>query len=172
VQYADNFEMTDATVLTTQFDAVDGGGVLTATTPVAETTYWRAQISQGTTLRSEWAGPVQFFAITSISAAALQVTWNVSGTAARPIHLWHVDPPGPNAGDTVTVYGQGFPASGHLTFGEMTLPITSWQRIPANHFADTNDRVISGGTVDAEHYAITFTAPTYNGPGEVLTVEA
>lgn len=171
IQYADNADFTNPQVLTGDFDTVDAGIVLTATSNIAQTTYWRARVSQGSTLRSAWTPAARFNVNSSVVPTELSVTWNVdASTAVRPIHLWHFDPPGPDAGDVVTVYGQGFPSTGALRFGDGYLSVTSWRLIPAANLGTTS--VIDGDNVDPEHYEVTFVAPAYSGPGEALTVEA
>jgi len=172
IQYAANDLFTGATTLTGDFDATEGGVELTPASAVPNTTYWRARLSQGNVGRSAWTEPAHFTVSTGTSATVLPLVWTVDPAAARPIHLWHVDPVGPDAGDVVTVYGQGFPASGRLTFGDGELTVTSWQRVAASDEITSGTAQINGDVVDPEHYEVTFTAPNYSGPGEALTVEA
>lgn len=172
VQYAADDTFTSAVTITEDFDTVDGGAFLTPTTNVPATTYWRAQVSQGATLRSEWTQAASFTVNSTITATTLPVTWTVDDGADRPIHLWHLDPPGPDIGDTVTVYGQGFPDNGHLSFGDLLLDVGSWTLVDAADLDNLSDRTIDGDRVDPEHYEVTFVAPVYDGPGAALSVEA
>jgi hypothetical protein len=135
-------------------------------------TYWYASLLTDYVLLIQ--SPVQSFSVatTPDTVLTLPVTWTVDNAASRPIHLWHLDPAGPLDGDTVTIYGQGFPATGTVTYGEIVLPTTSWQLVPESATnADDNTRLISGGTVTPEHYEVQFVAPVDDGPGDVLTVE-
>lgn len=169
VQVATDNTFTTATTFSETFDATDGGVSITPSSPLPATTYWRARILQGTTRRSDWTAPSTFTINTTITAVLLAVTWTVNATAPRPIHLWHFFPPGPDAGDLVTAYGQGFPASGHLDFNGAALPVVSWTRVDEQNTASPG-RAISSELVDAEHYEVTFHAPAYDGPGAPLTV--
>lgn len=172
VQYAANTAFTGASTLSAVMNAVEGGVIVHPVSPVFATTSWRARLLQDGVQIHDWTEAKTFTVITAITASTVPVTWTVSPAAARPIHLWHLDPPGPEAGDTVTVYGQGFPASGHLSFGGQPLSVASWQRVAALAANTTDDRSIDGETVTCEHYEVSFVAPDYDGPGDVLTVEA
>lgn len=172
LQYADNAAMTGPSTLTATFEAVDGGAVLTPAGPVPDTTYWRARLLEGSTIRLGWSAARKFTVATTTTSTNLPVTWDVSGTADRLIHVWHLDPPGPIVGDIVTIYGQGFPASGSLTFGDLVLPATAWQLVPATSDNTDDDlRRIEGDTVTPEHFEVQFAAPDDDGPGGALVLE-
>ncbi len=171
VQYADNPAFTNATSLTDQATGLDGGAVLRPTNPVPATTYWRARATPAGMPAGKWTDARKFTVNASGTSTTMPVTWRVAATAAQPIHLWHFWPPGPNVGDIVTIYGQGFPATGKVTFGDRVLPTTQWRREPAVAAATTDDRQIAEDTVHPEHWKIVFVAPEYNGHGDLLSVE-
>jgi hypothetical protein len=172
IQYADNTSFIGATTLSGTTSAVDGGVFLTPSTAVPTVTYWRARLLEGTTERLGWSTVRSFTSTAVVSTSTLAVTWTVSNSADRPIHLWHVDPDGPITGDEVVVYGQGFPSTGSLLFGDTALPVTSWTRVAAStDNAASSTRAIDGDTVTPEHYEIVFTAPEDESTGAPLTVE-
>lgn len=172
VQYDSTDTFDNATTISKDFAAVDGGAFLTATSAVPATTYWRAQMRQADTIVAEWTSAHSFTVDADITASTLPVTWSVSSSAERPIHLWHFDPPAALTGDVVTVYGQGFPATGKLLFGDTQVSTDSWALVPATDSLTGADRAIAAGTVDCEHYEIRFAAPATDGPGDAITVEA
>jgi hypothetical protein len=130
-------------------------------------------VLSGTTEVIGWSSPNLFTVAATVTPVSLPVSWTVSSSAARPIHLWHIDPAGPEVDETVTVYGQGFPATGFIYFnGEVLTTVQSWELIPATAENTTADRRISGSDVTCEHYEVVFTAPVYDGPGAPLSVEA
>lgn len=173
VQYAGDAAFTSPVTLSADAPAVDGGAILSPTGAVPDSTWWRARLVQDGQVILDWSAAQSFTVDADISATSLPLTWSVAASAGRDIHLWHLDPPGPDIGDTVTVYGHGFPDTGHLSLGTLNLDVASWVLVPAT--ADNSDdelRVIDGDTVTCEHYEVTFVAPTYDGPGAALTVEA
>lgn len=170
VEYDVSDLFTAPTTLTTTFDTIDGGAVLIPASAVPAAGYWRAQVSQGSTLRSEWTEPAQYTVNVDVDPGTLAVTWTVDAGTQRRIHLWHLDPPGPVVGELVTVYGQGFPATGHLSWGDDTITPERWQLVPAS-----GDNTVTAGRIDAdivtpEHYEIVFAAPEANPAGALLTV--
>lgn len=172
VQYADNPAMTNPTVLSAATTATEGGVFLTPTSPVPNTTYWRARLLADGNVRVGWSAVRAFTVVTVGTSASLPVTWVLDPAAERPIHVWHVDPPGPVVGDTVTIYGQGFPVFPTLSFGDLVIPTSGVQQVaalPAN--ADDSTRLIEGDVVTPEHQELQFVAPEYDGPGEALVLE-
>ncbi len=173
IQYADNPAFTGATSLIDNTTVADGGAAIAATSPVPPTTYWRARVIPDGMAASAWSDPQKFTVDASETATSIPVNWTIAANATRYIHLWHFYPPNPDIGDEVTIYGQGFPASGRVRFGDTILPTTVWKRVgatAANQAADT--RKIVGEDVTPEHYEVTFVAPNHAvGRGDVLTVE-
>lgn len=173
VQYAADSTFTSPVSLSDDFAAVDGGAVLTATAPVPATTYWRARLLQGAEVIVDYTPARSFTVNTTVAASTLPITWAINASADAPAHLWHLNPAGPSIGDTVTVYGQGFGTTGTLSFGDTSLEVGSWELVAATDDNDSDDtRRIDDDVVTCEHYEITFVAPTYDGPGAALTVEA
>lgn len=174
IQYATDAAFTAPTSITQAFDGADGGLVTTPATALADGPYWwRARLTTDGTPISAWTA-AQCFTVDLVTASrALPVSWTVAATADRPIHMWHLDPPGPEAGDTITIYGQGLPATGSLLYGDLVLPTTSWTRVAAtDDNTDAAARLIDGSTVTCEHYEVQFVAPADDGPGAALTLEA
>jgi hypothetical protein len=173
VQYDEHADFSSPTTLSTQVQSVDGGALLSATQSLSGDYYWRARLldSDGVFLVG-WRSGGKFSVNTSVNASTVPVSWTVSTSAERPVHLWHLDPDGPEIGQAVTAYGQGFPASGHLLFGENILTADSWNLIAATSANASVDRLIDADTVTCEHYEVVFTAPEVDTPGEVLSVEA
>lgn len=172
IQYDDNASFTSPVTLSSALTAADGGVSLAATTDVPATTYWRARLLLAGSEEVTWTLPASFTVSTAVTPATLAVQWTADANAARPIHVWHFDPAGPLDGDTVTIYGQGFPATGSLTFGDTVLPTTGWQLVAATaDNADDTKRVIEGSAVTPEHYEVQFTAPVSDGPGGALVLE-
>lgn len=174
IQYASDAVFTSPVSILADFQGADGGVIVTPASPLtASPTFWRARLIKAATPVTNWTATQSFLMDLITALRYLQVYWTVTPSAARPIHLWHVDPPGPEVGDTVTVYGQGFPASGTLTLGDTVLPTTSWARVPAStDNASDLTRVIDGDTVTPEHYEVTFVAPATDSPGDPLTLES
>jgi hypothetical protein len=171
VQYADNTDFTGATTLTANITAVDGGVWLDAPSAVPDTTFWRARVldSDGVT-ELDWTDPISFTVDHSLAPGLLDVVWHVDATAARSIHLWQLDPSTASPGDTVTCYGQGFPASGHVNFNGNPTTVTRWVRKSAVIGSTTDQRQISIDDVDCEHYEVDFTVPAFGGPGAAVEV--
>lgn len=173
VQYADNASMTNPTTLSASMQGSDGGVTVNPTTAVPSPAWWRARLLSGASEVIGWSSPSRFTVAASVAPVTLPVSWAVGSGAARPIHLWHIDPAGPEVGDLVTVYGQGFPANGFIYFnGEAVTTVQSWELIPATAENSTDQRRIDGPDVTCEHYEVVFTAPVYDGPGAPLSVEA
>lgn len=169
IQYDDNAGFIHPVTLVATAPAVDGGVIITPTSAVPDTTYWRARLLLNAIEQLGWTAAHSFFVSAQIVTVTLPVTWTADPLAARPIHLWHFDPAGPNTGDLVTAFGQGFPAAGHLLLGDAPLPVVSWHLVAASGLIP---RTIDGDVVTCEHHEVTFTAPAVNGPGDALTVEA
>lgn len=167
IQYAATADLADPSTMTADASVADGGVVVTPTEDLAGTIYWRARVKAPGMPPAPWTAVQSFTVDLSASATTIPITWTVSASATRPIHLWHFFPPGPDVGDTVTIYGQGFPATGTVYFGGQDLTTTGWKRVGA-----TSGGTIQGPTVNPEHYEITFVAPSYDGDGELLTVTA
>lgn len=172
MQYDDNTGFTSPVVLSKQVSAVDGGAVLTPAAAIPSTTYWRARLldSVGTVV-SGWRSGGTLTVDSTASTVSFPFTWSVNSGAVRRIHLWHVTPDGPVVGELVTVYGQGFPASGHLLLDGDNVTYESWQLVPASSDNTLTARRIDGETVTCEHYEIVFAAPGRE-TGAILTVEA
>lgn len=163
----------DPQTLSADILVVDGGAILDATGPAPATTWWRARLLQGGDEVVAWTTPQSFTVDASIDAAELAITWTVDEDAARPIHLWHFDPPGAAAGDTVTAYGQGFPlTTGNLLMNGEGITAQSWELIDASDNAATDERIIDGDLVDPEHFEVVFLAPDVDEPGGPIVVEA
>lgn len=166
--FADNTNFTNPTTMSGTFNAVDGGIVLTPTSPLPSVTYWKARLSTAAGVEvASWLDTRTLTVATAAAAYSLPITWTVSTSAARPIHLWHIDPAGPNVNDVVTIYGQGFPAqpsAATLTWGGTALTVTRWELVEAVDENDAdNTRLIDGDTVTCEHYEVEFTAPKVGG---------
>lgn len=172
VQYATTSTFDTPTSLSAAFTGVDGGAILTATSPVTGTVFWRARILDLTSQPlSSWSETLEFTVDSTSIPAQLPVTWTVETNGPRPVHVWHTYPQGPEVGDTITIYGHGFNDPGHLTFGGATLPYQSWEYVAASTENGGNaTRVISGNVVTPEHFEVTFTAP-YETEGTLLVVE-
>lgn len=173
IQWSADNDFTDPVSAIVDAPAVDGGIAYTPTTPVFEATFWRARLLLDGEEVIGWTPYRVFYVSAVIATVQLPITWTVDTDAARPIHLWHFDPPGVEEGDLVTAYGQGFPLStGTLyLYNEPVLPL-SWDLIEADALADPVTRTIDGAEVDPEHFAVTFIAPPVEEPGGPLTVEA
>lgn len=172
VQYDDNAAFTSPVTLTATVYTTDGGAVFIPASAVPATTYWRARLSENGSVRIGWTSAHTFTTNTVITPSTFPVTWTVDSTTERPIHVWHFDPAGPIDGDTITLYGQGFPASGTLLFGDTVLPTLTWGLVPAS--ADNGDdstRSIDGDNVTPEHFEVTFAAPSDDDNGAVLSLE-
>lgn len=172
VQYAATADFASPVTLTDRTTVGDGGAVLQATNPVPATTYWRARVIPDGQPASAWSATSTFTVDATTSATTINVTWNVVANAARPIHFWHFSPVDPDVGDVVTIYGQGFPTTGHLTFGTTPVTVATWNRVPATAENEIpTSRRIQGDEVTAEHYEVTFLAPNIKlDVGDVLTV--
>lgn len=168
VQYDDNPGFTSPTTVDAEANTGDGGAVLSPDAPLSGTIHWRARVLVDEQPVSDWT-TAQKFTISAVTAATtLAVTWTVDASKKPPIHLWHFYPAGPSVGDTVTIYGQGFPTSalGYIQYGGFDITATSWTKVAAQPGG-----VIEGGNVNPEHWEIVFTAPNhYPGTGAVLTV--
>lgn len=174
IQYAADAAFTTPTSILADFELAAGGAVVTPDDPITVSpVYWRARLLLAGEPIGGWSGTSKFYLDLDAGHTDLPVTWTVSVSASRPIHLWHYDPPGPLVGDLVTVYGQGFPTSGHLKFGGVSLTVESWQRIPEDLGNTVNGNpVIDGTVITCEHYEVVFAAPFADGDGALLTVEA
>lgn len=175
IEYASNPDFNNATGGTFGVKPVDGGVIWSTPYPVWPTTYWRARLWHPEGFTSGWT-PAQMFTVSPVVGGVdLILTWSVdAGIDYPPLHLWHFDPPGAEAGDEVTAYGQGFTAEGGITYGANWdyVEISSWALIPASDNAATDDRVIAGDVVDAEHYEVVFTVPSdAEEPGTAFSVE-
>jgi hypothetical protein len=169
IQYATSTAFASPVTLSGNASGLDGGVFLTPSTPVPNTTYWRARLLLAGEDQTGWSDTLSFTVDTSLTPATTQIIWTV-GNAGIPIHLWHLDPPAAAPGDTVTAYGQGFPVSGHVTFNGAPVVVTDWTRQPADSASGTPDRVIDRDNVDPEHWEVTFIVPDYTGPGAALAV--
>lgn len=174
-QFADNAQLTNATTASATFSAIDGGTVFTPSAPLPNTTYWTARLTTAAGVEvAPWLTTRTLTIATAAAAYALPVTWFVDPSAERPIHLWHIDPAGPNVNDTVTVYGQGFPTNpldATLKWGSSALSVTRWERVDASDDnTDDATRLIDADTVTPEHYEVEFVAPKTGGA--LLTLEA
>lgn len=159
-----------AVTLSQDVDPIVGGAYITPTVafPDIGIWFWRVRLLLDGVEQIGWTQPWSFTVDTVIQPAYLEVDWTVNPAAPREIHLWHFDPPGPDVGDTVTAYGQGFPLTpGRITCADIPLDIVSWTLVPA--VADP--AVIDGDTVDPEHFEVVFTAPNIDGGGPFV-VEA
>lgn len=174
IQYDESSDFSSPYTLSGDVDSSDGGLDITATQALTGSTgYWRARLLLAGVELITWTAANTFTIDATVSAQSLPVTWTVDANAARPIHLWHFDPPGPAVGELVTAYGQGFPSSGNLTFADGPLPYQSWQLIAASTAMSSEARTIDGDVVDPEHYEVTFTAPEVGDePGGAFVVEA
>jgi hypothetical protein len=170
LQYADNQDMTDATELTADFTAVDGGAFL-ASTSVPATTWWRARAGQGAVWRSAWTAAQVFTVSSTVPAAQASLSWTVdTAHTGRLIHLWHLDPPAAAPGEKITIYGEGFPDSGgRVLLGNVQCTVNSWNFV--HQVGNPDDtRHITGADITAEHYEVVITVPSYATPGGPLEV--
>jgi hypothetical protein len=173
VQYADNDTFTGATTLTQNITAVDGGLWLDPPRDVPATTFWRARILDDVgAAEVDWTDPISFTVDTVLTPVLLDVVWHVDSAASRPIHLWSLDPSTASPGDTVTCYGQGFPAAGQVYFDGNPTSVTRWERKSAVIGSTTDQRHINPDGVEPEHYEADFTVPGYSGPGAIVEVTA
>lgn len=174
IQYDESSDFSSPITLTGDSDSTGGGVVFDATTALTGSTgYWRARLLLEGQELITWTPANTFTIDATVTSQNLPVTWTVSTGAARPIHLWHVDPPGPHVGDLLTAYGQGFPATGNLTVADLPQAFESWQLIAASTAMSGEGRVIDADVVDPEHYEVTFYAPDLGDePGGALVVEA
>lgn len=169
LRYDDNLLFTDPVTVSSDVDPVVGGVFLTPSTPVPDITYWQVRLLLDGVEQVGWT-PWRLFEVdTSDAGTTLTVTWDVSAAQTREIHLWHFDPPGPEAGDTVTAYGQGFPLTpGHISVADIPIEIESWTLVPAT----ADPMVINASTVEPEHFEVVFTAPEVDNGGGPFVVEA
>lgn len=163
IQVADNSDFTGAQSFQQSVDGTSGGMFYTPADTVPAAASWRARLldADGNPILT-WTEASTFTISTDITTTVLPVTWTVSPDAARPIHLWHLDPAGAEVGDTVIAYGQGFPDSGHIAVADQIIAFTRWELIAGS---GTGGGVIDGAVVDPEHYEIEFLAPDIDGGG-------
>lgn len=135
--------------------------------------YWRASLT------------IDFLSLTPTAARTFTVdptagdhtiplTWTVAAGPTDP-HLWAVSPAAGQPGDTVTLFGQGFPDTGAVLLDGTELTVLSWTTtIAATGAASTDARIIDPGAdpvVDPEHDEIVIVIPdTAATPGGQLTV--
>lgn len=170
IQYTDDpLFLTNIETLSADADPLDGAAHFILTQAVPSLTYWRARLLLSGVEQVAWSAS-QSFTVATPASYDLPVTWSISGGADRPIHFWHFVPDGPHAGDTVTAYGQGFPSSGTITVSTQNIPVVSWDLISPTGNMSSPDRLISGPTVDPEHYEVTFIAPEIEPPGGPFVV--
>jgi hypothetical protein len=172
LQYADNLAMTNPVQMTADFEGTDAGAFLTPSAAVPATTYWRARVVQGDTWRSAWTDVASFTVNNVTSPVLVPITWTVADSADRPIHVWHLVPPAQTPGNTVMIYGQGFPASGKVLFDGVPITVTSWSATSVPASSGDANRVIDGDNVYPSHYEVVIIVPSYTGPGAALTVSA
>jgi hypothetical protein len=170
IQYDDDADFSSPITLSRTVGGTTGGLFLVPDSDVPNAAFWRARLLLNGVEQITWSAPNAFTVSAGAAASSLPVSWRVSASAEREIHLWHTDPPGPSVGDTVTAYGQGFPLStGSLLLGDDTVPVLSWDLVAAD---PANAGVIDGPVIGPEHFAVTFVAPEIEPPGGPLTVEA
>ncbi len=171
IQVASDAAFTNPVSYVVASPAEDGGVIVPATQDVPAAGFWRARALLDGTDASGWSEVREFTVDATIGASSIPITWTV-GAATRQIHLWHVEPPGAEPGETAVVYGHGFPSTGGvLTLADKTVTVDSWTLIPPTS-TPAADRVINGEVVDPEHFEISFTVPDVAEPGGPLVVSA
>lgn len=175
VRYSSNgtFPANQTTTVTATTTLADGGEVLYPTTDLIYYQYWQARLlNTAGDVIVDWRPRQSFFVASAPEDTDLPVTWTVDANTAAPAHLWHFDPPGVQAGEDFTIYGQGFTTASTVRYGPDTLTVKSRTLVPAQP-DNTSDaqRLIDGPTVTCEHWQIVAVAPDTDDVGDVVTVE-
>lgn len=168
VQYADNTNFTNATLITAPVDTSISGADFKSVGPLPSVGYWRSRLWLGTQIALDWSDYQSFSVAATFAAIKMPVSWTVNASATRPVHVWHIDPPSADVGSLITIYGQGFPTTGTVTCMGGTVAQTSWTRVPDS--GASSGRQINASINDPEHYEVVVTVPDVEEPGGPLVV--
>lgn len=170
LQIADNTDFTDAHDIIADVVYTDGGLTYTPDFDIPATTYWRARLLHNGPVLIPWSDTFSVSVDVTVSAATLPVSWTPAADLTAPVHLWHIEPPGAEPGDSVTIYGTGFGATPVVTILDSTAEVTRSELVAAIEAGEL--RVIDGDVVDPEHWEIDMVVPDVEEPGGPVQVEA
>lgn len=170
VQYAATGDAIETGTLLTQDAPAATFTLLTldATAAVLEGVYkWRSRIVVNGKAH-DWL-PLNLFTVEIASGDGnIPVTWDVHTSPFVPTpHVWYVDPASGKVGDTVTVVGQGLPASPVVKLGNVVMPAVSFTHVPATG----QEQAVGRTEQDTEHDVITVLVPDVSAPGAGLVVQ-
>lgn len=181
VQYSTSTSFTSPVTLSKDVEIIGTTAIVTlaATVDIAlspTTYYWRARWKTPD-YTSAWTYHTNFpsagwFASNPPQGLSGNMQWNVDTTKTPDPHLWAAHPSRGVPGDTVTLYGHGFPDSGTVTLAGEEADIEDWDHVAATPAAGTSSRVLQPGVlVDPEHDEVVVTIPNVDPPGGSLVVE-